>query len=124
VFDFFPSVAVPGNACLASPGRHRIYRVSRAVDPYQPEMLYVQLAAILREQIRSGELEPLDWIPSEPSLQAAHNVSRGTVRKALRLLAEEQRIRAVPGRGSYVLEDQPQDQPGDQDQADNDSGQG
>jgi GntR family transcriptional regulator len=63
---------------------------------------YYQLAEILRQQITSGLLTPGDQIPTEESLRQTHNVSRGTVREAIRLLLEEGLIRREQGRGTFV----------------------
>ena len=52
--------------------------------------MYRQIAEALREKINEGELKPGDALPTESSLQEAFNVSRVTVRQALKLLTEEQ----------------------------------
>jgi GntR family transcriptional repressor for pyruvate dehydrogenase complex len=55
-----------------------------------PDVLraYEQLAVRIRERIRSGELQEGDRLPSEAALAAAEDVSRATVREALRVLQE------------------------------------
>ena len=73
-----------------------------SVDHRSPTPLYVQLAAILREQITSGELAPDAPLPSESYLQQEHGVSRVTVRKAVELLRNEGLVYTLPQRGSYV----------------------
>lgn len=72
------------------------------VDQYAEDALYRQLAALLREQITSGELQPGDWLPSESRLEQEHGISRGTVRAALKLLAEEGLVATRSGRGTFV----------------------
>jgi GntR family transcriptional regulator len=72
------------------------------VDHRSPTPLYVQLAAILREQITSGELAPDAPLPSESYLQQEHGVSRVTVRKAVELLRNEGLVYTLPQRGTYV----------------------
>lgn len=72
------------------------------VDQLDPTPLWQQLAAIVREQIKEGEYEPRQQLPSETRLEQEHGVSRGTVRKAMRALADEGWVVTVQGRGSYV----------------------
>lgn len=64
--------------------------------------LYVQLADILRRNIKESHL-PLDGpLPSESQLMEAYNVSRITVRNALLRLEYSGEIYKVHGKGSYV----------------------
>ncbi len=72
------------------------------VDHRSPTPLYVQLGAILREQITSGELASDAPLPSESYLQQEHGVSRVTVRKAVELLRNEGLVYTLPQRGTYV----------------------
>jgi GntR family transcriptional regulator len=58
----------------------------------------------LLTQIRSGRLHPGDQVPTEPQLMASFNVSRTTVRRALRDLETMGLIDRQPGRGSFVSE--------------------
>ena len=67
--------------------------------------MYRQIADALREKISAGELKPGDAIPTESSLQEAFNVSRVTVRQALKLLTEEQIVESIQGSGTYVKEE-------------------
>jgi GntR family transcriptional regulator len=72
------------------------------IDPGLDTPVYVQLAAILRGQIQSGELQPRRPIPSIRTLQQTYGVSDGTVKKAVQLLRDEGLVRTVKGRGVYV----------------------
>lgn len=67
-----------------------------------PTPLYVQLADLLREQIATGSLSPEAALPSELDLMQAYNVSRTTVRQALTLLADDNVIVKVQGKGSFI----------------------
>ena len=67
--------------------------------------MYRQIADALREKISAGELKPGDALPTESSLQEAFNVSRVTVRQALKLLTEEQIVESIQGSGTYVKEE-------------------
>jgi GntR family transcriptional regulator len=64
--------------------------------------VYVQLADILRKQIRSGELAPRRPIPSKRTLRETYGVAGGTIDKAVDLLREDGLVKTVPGRGIYV----------------------
>jgi GntR family transcriptional regulator len=64
--------------------------------------LYYQLAGVLREQIRSGQLEPGAGLPSERELMADYHLSRNTVRQAMDLLEREGLIIRTHGLGTSV----------------------
>jgi GntR family transcriptional regulator len=72
------------------------------VDPDSATPVYVQVAEILRSRIESGELLPDRPVPSESQLQQELGVARGTARKAIALLREQDLVVTVRGRGSYV----------------------
>jgi GntR family transcriptional regulator len=72
-----------------------------------PIPLYTQLADILRERIRSGELPPRSLLPSESYLQQEQGVSRGTVRMAISILRDEGLVVTISGRGTFVKERDP-----------------
>lgn len=64
--------------------------------------LYRQLADLLREEIRNGHYRPGMRLPSMDDLSRHHNLNRITVIKALRELAREGLVHAVPAQGTYV----------------------
>jgi GntR family transcriptional regulator len=66
--------------------------------------VYRQLAGLLRDQIRSGQISPRTPIPSKRALRQEHGVSGGTVDKAVHLLREEHLVRTVPGLGIFVTD--------------------
>lgn len=68
-----------------------------------PTPLYVQLADLLAEMIKRGEIEAGKPLPSESYLQQEHGLARGTVRAAVRLLRERGLVATMPQRGTYVL---------------------
>jgi DNA-binding GntR family transcriptional regulator len=60
------------------------------VDPANYRVpLYEQLAAIIRDMITSGELQPNDRLPGEPALAQHHGIAKETVRRALYDLRHE-----------------------------------
>jgi GntR family transcriptional regulator len=72
------------------------------VDHRNATPLYLQLAAILREQIRAGRLAKDDLLPSESYLQQEHGLSRVTVRKAISVLRDEGAVYTIQARGTFV----------------------
>jgi DNA-binding GntR family transcriptional regulator len=63
---------------------------------------YLQLASIVTEQIRSGELQPRRAVPSELYLSQRYDIARDTVRKAMALLREQGYVYVVRGLGTFV----------------------
>jgi GntR family transcriptional regulator len=61
-----------------------------------------QLAALLREQIESGELPPGARLPSILRLSQEHGIATVTVRKALDALKADGLIETTPGYGTFV----------------------
>lgn len=72
------------------------------LNPASPLPLYHQLAELLGEQIRRGELSPGSKLPSEPELSRAHRIGRPTVRQATDLLVRKGLIERRRGSGTYV----------------------
>jgi len=72
------------------------------IDLMSPEPSYLQLAAILRERIESGEILPEHPLPSLTFLVQETGLAVGTVRKAIKVLSDEGLVVTVPGRGSFV----------------------
>jgi len=68
--------------------------------------LYLQLKEFLASQVMDGSLQPGDALPSERQLCKEFDLSRTTVRQALRELNQESLIRTVPGRGAFVATSQ------------------
>ena len=69
--------------------------------------LFAQLRDTLRTHILSGGLAPGSKLPSEGELEAAHGVSRVTVRQALADLHAAGLIEKVNGKGSFVKRPEP-----------------
>jgi GntR family transcriptional regulator len=66
-----------------------------------------QVATILRNRIRSGDLPPQAQLPTELELTESYQVSRTVVRQAMQALEFEGLIRRIPGKGTFVREAQP-----------------
>ena len=71
------------------------------IDHDAEEPLSLQLAAILRGRIASGELERR--VPSVKTLTQQYGVAQGTAERALAVLREEGLIRSSMGRGHFVV---------------------
>ncbi len=72
------------------------------IDLRSPEPSYVQLAAHLRARIEPGEIPSEGALPSITFLVQETGLAVGTVRKAIKVLADEGLVVTVPGRGSFV----------------------
>lgn len=72
--------------------------ISREAD--QP--VYAQLADILRQQILAGSFLPGEKLPSEAMLVETYNVSPMTVRRAINLLAAQDVVSTIQGKGTFV----------------------
>jgi GntR family transcriptional regulator len=72
------------------------------IDRTSPVPYYFQLKKILAEEILAGRWSRGHRLPSEPSICDQFQVSRTTVRQALRELESEGMIRRERGRGTFV----------------------
>lgn len=63
---------------------------------------YQQLKDMIIARISSGELRPLDRVPSENELVESMSVSRMTANRAMRELTNEGYVERVTGRGTFV----------------------
>ncbi|WUW24032.1 winged helix-turn-helix domain-containing protein [Streptomyces sp. NBC_01463] len=66
-----------------------------------PRGTYLLIADALRKDIEHGQLKG-SGLPSEAALMKAHDVSRNTIRRALKTLESERLITSVPGAGWRV----------------------
>jgi GntR family transcriptional regulator len=69
--------------------------------------LYQQVEQLIRYKISTRRYAPGQQIPSEHELRRELNVSRVTVREALRELVRENLLIKVPGKGTFVSVDAP-----------------
>jgi GntR family histidine utilization transcriptional repressor len=63
---------------------------------------YQQLKDMIIARISSGDLRPLDRVPSENELVESMSVSRMTANRAMRELTHEGYVERVTGRGTFV----------------------
>jgi GntR family transcriptional regulator len=85
------------------------YGPDNEMDHDGPDPVWLQLAAILVARISRGDYPPRRAIPSESQLMGEFGIARGTVRKTVALLGELSYVHTVPGRGTYVTEQQSND---------------
>ncbi|MFE4423872.1 GntR family transcriptional regulator [Streptomyces sp. NPDC056817] len=66
---------------------------------------HVQLANVLRDRIRRGEIPVGRRLPSQSELEVETGgvVSRRTIKSALELLAAEGLVQGVQGKGVFVI---------------------
>jgi DNA-binding GntR family transcriptional regulator len=74
------------------------------IDRDRPVPPYQQLASIIREQVRTGELARGQRLPSVMKLAEQYGVAQITVQKALRILKDEGLVVGVGGYGTFVAE--------------------
>ena len=72
------------------------------VDHDAAEYVYKQLAAVLRDQIRSGKLPAGSKIPSLTALCDEYEVAPMTAQHAVGMLKDEGLVITKPGRGTFV----------------------
>lgn len=73
-----------------------------AIDRTSRLPLYYQLKRWLVEQIENGRWQPGDMLPTEQQLQEQNELSRTTVRQALRELEQDGLVSRYRGRGTFV----------------------
>ena len=75
------------------------------VDHDAPEPPYLQVAAILRGRIQSGELASGARVPSITVLMHEFGIARNTARRAVEVLKDEGLVTVRQGWGTFVTRD-------------------
>jgi GntR family transcriptional regulator len=75
------------------------FPVMTARDEVPP---HKQVAAVIEQAIRSGDLRPGQPLPSETDLMGLTGLGRNTVRRAVKGLRDAGLVYTVATRGSYV----------------------
>lgn len=70
-------------------------------------LVYQIAADILKSIVETGQFHVGDKIPSENELSKSYNVSRSTIREALKLLSVQGYLRSSQGKGTFVCKDSP-----------------
>ncbi|WP_432920365.1 winged helix-turn-helix domain-containing protein [Microbispora sp. CA-135349] len=71
-------------------------------DSDEPVPAYRRLAAMLREEIVRGRIEPDRPLPPEERLVREHGFAPDDVRRAVEVLSGEGLVYVVEGQGAYV----------------------
>jgi len=71
-----------------------------AIDPDSPELIYAQVARVLRDRVQDGTYT--NRLPGELDLASELGVSRPSVRRAVAILVDEGVLVVVRGKGMYV----------------------
>lgn len=66
--------------------------------------LYLQILQNLKEKIESGEWSEGTMIPTEKELCKEYNVSKITVREAIKILVKDGMLSRTPGKGTFVTQ--------------------
>lgn len=72
------------------------------IDRNRIEPPYLQLAAIIEDQITKGELRPGERVPSISTLMGRYDVGKNTAIRALKELREKGLVAVRPGWGTFV----------------------
>jgi len=72
------------------------------INPNSAVPMYRQISSILSEKITEGELVPGDRLPTELDLAQEYNVSRITVRAAIKELEDDGLVQRAQGKGTFV----------------------
>lgn len=77
-------------------------QASKSLNPTDSTPMYLQVAGILEKMIDDQVFTEGSALPSERDLTQAFNVSRVTIRQALGVLEERERLTRKRGSGTYV----------------------
>jgi GntR family transcriptional regulator len=80
----------------------RAFPPTPELDKSSPIPLYHQLRTVLERQIERGDWKPNDRLPAEDDLSVRYEVSKITVREALKLMSAAGLVRREQGRGTFV----------------------
>ena len=75
-----------------------------SIDKSSKVPVYLQIADQIKAQIISGALPPDEKMPSVRELAASLTINPNTIQRAYRELETEGYICSVPGRGSFVCQ--------------------
>jgi GntR family transcriptional regulator len=72
------------------------------INRNSPDPPYLQVAGVLREEIRSGQLKAGDRVPSLRTLARTYEITVTTAAKAIAVLADENLVTQRQGWGTFV----------------------
>jgi GntR family transcriptional regulator len=77
------------------------------LDKDSSDPLYIQLAELIRRNVKIFVLKPGERLPNEDQIAERYKISRVTVRKALSLLEDENVVIRRQGKGTFVPQTPP-----------------
>jgi len=79
-----------------------MFFANRSINKNTPIPLYYQLKEIILDEIKKGNLEPEDCIPTEKELSEIFEISRTTIRQAIIELVKDGYLYRIKGKGTFV----------------------
>lgn len=67
------------------------------------KFLYMKVYTDLKRKIEEGEILPGEKLPGEEELKEEYQVSVITIKHGIQMLAKENLVRRIPGKGSFVM---------------------
>lgn len=83
-----------------------MYMITFTISKTSPLPLHTQLLDDLRHKVLTGIFKPHDQLPGEWELAERLDISRATIQKAWHSAEEENLIYRVPGKGTFIAEQQ------------------
>ena len=80
------------------------------IDFDGPEPLFEQAAAVLRGRIQDGTYPPRRRLPSLDALAEEFELSRNTVKRAVKILTDAGYVYGVHGKGTFVADKPPEEE--------------
>lgn len=77
-------------------------RMAAPIDRDSPVAIYRQAADDVRRRIEAGEWQPGQRVSGVADLMTEYGIARLTMRKAMRVLADEGVVEVSTGKGYYV----------------------
>lgn len=74
--------------------------------------VYMQVADVIEQEIRSGRLPVGARLPNERAMAEERGIAPGTVRRVVRELRDRGLVRTLPNKGTYVVTPPPADTAG------------
>lgn len=81
-------------------------RLKPTIDKSGPEPLYVQVQNWIKEKIANGDWKAKEKLPSEADLAELLDISRGTIKQAIKQLITEGILVQIHGKGTFVIGEQ------------------
>lgn len=84
----------------------RVIGLKKEIEKSSPEPLYIQVQNWIKEKIAAGEWKAKEKLPSETDLAEMLDISRGTIKQAIKQLMNEGILMQIHGKGTFVIGEQ------------------